>query len=530
MRRNVSDGDQRNDAIEIQAPDFAFSRDDFLLGAGKTLVAIAGARPFVSAARASARRRIPAQTDPIAAAAVNAGKRWRGIRLRKATEEGLRTLDDKNFTGPLWKRLTGIDIEVVEAAPPQLHAKVVAAHRAKASVYDVIEAWPAWIPDLAERGVIAPIDDFVEKYDANSTLADYHPLYRSLMNYKGKTWGFYDDGDIWTLYYRTDIFGDRRLRQAYKARFKRELRVPNTWDAFLEVAQFITDQLAPNVYGTAMGRALGDPGNQLYFFQQFQANGGKFFDTRSMNALINGSIGVKTMNQILAQNRASIPGVERLDFITSWVHWLNGKTAMMVNWPATARISENVAQRAQAFAFLPASKIAGNVGYATGPLPAFAPGVGSYLKCIAADSKHEEAAYLFTQWATSPSVSLRRVLLPYTLTDPYRISHFRSQQLRNRWPSGVEYLRALCEGANHGVLDLTITGAADYALALDRAMSAIYAGQSVQDGLDDAARAWNAITRRLGVDHQRHSYLEFLKLLGSTPRNTASARHVAVHC
>ena len=43
-----------------------------------------------------------------------------------------------------------------------------------------------------------------------------------------------------------------------------------------------------------MGRALGNPGNQFYFFQQFRANGGRFFNPQTMRAEINNAIGVKT--------------------------------------------------------------------------------------------------------------------------------------------------------------------------------------------------------------------------------------------
>ena len=74
--------------------------------------------------------------------------------------------------------------------------------------------------------------------------------------------------------------------------------------------------MAPQTYGTGMGRALGNPGNQFYFFQQFRANGGRFFNPRTMRAEINNAIGVKTMNQILLQNKASPPGVEKLDFVS----------------------------------------------------------------------------------------------------------------------------------------------------------------------------------------------------------------------
>ena len=93
--------------------------------------------------------------------------------------------------------------------------------------------------------MIDPIDSYISKYKAQSTLNDYHPLYRALMKYKGKTWGFFDDGDVWNLYYRKDIFANAKLKAAYKAKFKRDLRVPRTWDEFTETSQFITDQMAP---------------------------------------------------------------------------------------------------------------------------------------------------------------------------------------------------------------------------------------------------------------------------------------------
>jgi multiple sugar transport system substrate-binding protein len=79
------------------------------------------------------------------------------------------------------------------------------------------------------------------------------------------------------------------------------------------------------------------------------------------------------------------------------------------------------------------------------------------------------------------------------------------------------------------VLDMIMTGAADYANALDRAMTAVYAGKSAQSGLNDAAREWDAITKKLGADRQKAAYAQFLKLPGATAKNTIAARGQAVH-
>ena len=277
----------------------------------------------------------------------------------------------------------------------------------------------------------------------------------------------------------------------------------------------------------ALGRGLGNPGNQFYFFQQFRNNGGTFFDPKTMKALINNPIGVKTMQQILDLTSAQPPGVNKLDVVSAWVTWLQGKSAMIYSWPPTGRMSENYAQRDKAFSFLPKSKIVGKVGYAVIP-GKNGEHAGSFLKCISADSKNQELAYLMAQWQTSPSISLQRVMLPYTLRDPYRISHFKSARYRSLWPGAKEYLIGLNNGANNAVIDMVMTGAADYANALDRAMTAMYAGEDVKKGLDGAAKEWDAITEKLGVDSQRAAYAQFLKLPGATAKNTIARRGQAV--
>jgi multiple sugar transport system substrate-binding protein len=245
-----------------------------------------------------------------------------------------------------------------------------------------------------------------------------------------------------------------------------------------------------------------------------------------MKAKINGPAGVKAMNVILKELESSPPGSEKFDFLTMWTTWLQGKTAMLYTWPPTGRISENYAQRDKAFSFLPKSQIVGKVGYAV--VPGKNGWFNAVVRCVSADSKNLDASYLFTQWNTSPSVSLQRVMLPYSLRDPYRISHYKSKKYGSLWPAAPEYLKGLNNAANTGVVELVMTGAADYSTALDRAMTAMYSGKDVQGTLNDLAKEWDAITKRTGVDQARASYANFLKLTGSTKRTTAEAKGTGV--
>jgi multiple sugar transport system substrate-binding protein len=458
-------------------------------------------------------------TDGSAYRAVQAAKQFSGVTINMTYEEQLQALDPRNFSGPLWQDLTGIGSSVAELPFPDLYSKAVAEHIAASGAFDVLDVSPVWVPSLADGGVIAPIDDYMAKYMNPADLADFHPLYKSMAVYKGKTWGFFDDGDVFMLYYRKDVFEDQKLKDAYKAKFSQDLRVPETWDEYAQVAQFITDQLAPNIYGSAHFRRAGGPGNQFSFFQQFRSNGGVFFDEATMKAQIASEAGVKTLQQMIAQNNASIPGNNEMDAVALWVAWLQGKVAMIFSWPPTGRLSAGYSQSDKAINFVPQSSIAGKVGYAVMP-GKNGEHAGAFVKAVSADSAHAEAAYLYAQWATSPAVSLARCMLPYALRDPYRLSHFTSPLYRALWPDAKDYLIGLNNAANSAVIDMTMTGASDYSLSVDRMCTAVWAGEDPKAALDACAAEWDSTTEKLGVDAQRESYVQFKKQPGAYADNT----------
>jgi multiple sugar transport system substrate-binding protein len=464
--------------------------------------------------------------DGSAYRAVEAAKKFKGATLNMTYESGLQALEPRNFSGPLWQDLTGISSTVVELSHPDQYSKPIAEHIAQSGAYDILDIEPAWIPSLADGGVIAPIDDYVAKYMNQADLDDYHPLYKFLPTYKGKRWGFFDDGDVFALYYRRDVFEDPKLQAAYKAKFNQELRPPTNWPEYDRIAQFITDQMAPKIYGAAHFRKAGSPGNQFDFLQHFRANGGKFFDPTTMKAQLNTPIGVRTLQEMVAANKASMPGNNDLDAVGLWAAWLQGKVAMMYSWPPTGRMSENYAQRDKAINFVPASTIAGKVGYTLVPgNPEMASG---YVKALAADSQNAEAAYLFMQWTTCPATSLVRVMLPYTLRDPYRLSHYTSPLYRSLWPSAKEYLVNLSNSANISVVDLVMPGAQDYALTIDRMCTSVWAGEDPAAALARANAEWDAVTAKVGVASQRAAYEQFMKLPGSYADHTIKTLGMAV--
>ena len=483
------------------------------------------ASPLGQAQAAALKASMEGPADGSAFRAAEAAKAHSGITLNMTYEAGLQALDPRNFSGPMWEQITGIKSNVVELSNPDQYSKAVAEHIAGSGAYDILDISPAWTPSLADGDVIAPLDDYIAKYMNMADLEDYHPLYKALPTYKGKIWGFFDDGDMFALYYRKDVFEDPKMMEAYQAKFNAKLAPPKTWEEYAQIAQFITDSMAPNVYGAGHFRKAGSPGNQFDFLQQYRANGGKLFGD-DMKAGLVSDAGVKTLQNMLAANAASIPGNNELDAVSLWAAFLTGKVAMIYSWPPSGRMAANYSQSATAINFIPQSQIAGKVGYAVVPgNPEHATG---YNKALSADSTNPEAAYLFMQWACSPPVSLARCMLPYALRDPYRISHFKSELYGALFPSAKEYLSNLNNSANVGLLDPIMPGAQDYFLSIDRMCTAVWAGADPKASLETAATEWNETTDRLGVDSQKAFYTEFLKLPGATADNTVEKLGMAI--
>jgi multiple sugar transport system substrate-binding protein len=448
--------------------------------------------------------------------AVEAAKKYKGITLRVIWEAGLQAQDPIVFSGPLWEKLTGIKVQTIETPFPELFSRIVTAHLAGSGDFDVINYVPAWQADLVEAGVLEPLDDFLNKYMPPGSLDDIHPTYQQWLVWKGKHYGIFDDGDTFVMYYRKDLFGDKANQEAYKAKYGQDLRPPQTWQEWDQVCAFFKERLAASGgHGCAIQRAAGQ--TYPWVEEELRVYGAKFFDPETMKATINSEAAVKALTDMVNNNKNMPPGIEKWSFIEVFSAWMDGKVAMIISWPPPGRWSQGYRDRAEQLKWMPETKVIGKVGYALPPggHPELAAG---FNLGVSSDSPNKEAAYLFIQWLTSKEISLQRVMLPYALRDPYRLSHYESKEYRSQWDNAGEYLDVLKLGAEKGLLDLAIPGAREYEEALDRAAVAAYAGTPPKEALDKAAAEWDAITQRLGVDKQREAYKEWASRPNAYPR------------
>ena len=448
--------------------------------------------------------------------AVEAAKKYAGTELTLFLEAGLSELGFELSATKRWEELTGIKINMNGAPTNEMYAKIVIEHEGRTGAFDIVDVQPQWMPDLVEIGALEPLDDFIAQYDYADEIMDIALFYREAWNkYHGTTYAFADDGDVLLLYYRKDLFEDADNQKMFKDEYGYDLAPPADWKEFDEIAKFFTDHYAPDLYGASLVRSRG---LTLFFWsQQFRIAGGKFFDEATMKATVNSDIGVQTLQALVDRTNHMPPGNATWGFVEKLSAWLAGQVAMTVSWPAIGRWSEGLGTDIDAMSWIPKTTVADKVGYAiVGTHPGIAPG---FALAVSSGSKNKEAAYLFIQWANSADVSVTRSELPYSIRDPFRLSHYASPLLRNQWPNAAAFQDTLRDGGEQGILELTLRNTAAYQDAMSTAIQAAIGGQDPQEALDQMAKDWDELTEQVGVDKQRDAYKAFVAGRGYPPES-----------
>ena len=447
--------------------------------------------------------------------AVEAARQYAGETLTITWEAPLQALDPLKHSGPLWEELTGVRIYVVEIPINELFTRTITEHRAGTGTLDMLNVVPSWMPDMVKAGVLEPLDAYIDKYGYREELQDIAPTFRdNQMTYGDRIYGLPDDGDVFLLYYRTDLFGDEANRAAFLEAYGYGLAPPKTWDEFYDISKFFTDTGGGDLYGSAL---ILSPGLVHHLYEmRLRTAGGRFFDPETMDSQINSDIAVTVLEDMVRQLDNMPPGAAGWGSIEVLNAWLAGELAMQIWWPPLGRWSAGYGADTQALSWLPESTVAGNVGYALPPggHPELA---GGFLLCVSSDSGNKELAYLFAQWLNSRDFSITRVTLPYAPRDPFRTSHFDSDEYKASWPSAGDYLAALEDAAETGLPDLSIIDTFAYEESLTRAIVAALSGQDARTVLDQAAREWNEITEEIGIDDQREAYKVWSSRPGAYP-------------
>src|SRR3989442_34599 len=180
---------------------------------------------------------------------------------------------------------------------------------------------------------------------------------------------------------------------------------------------------------------------------------------------------------------------------------VKGEVPMLCSWTSTGKRVGNPAESVivgkAGFGIVPGAEIDGKIVHR----PAITPGRGM---AVSKYSKKKEATMKVLEVISLPEQSLKIVMDPQTIMDPWRLSHLRSEKFRKAFPGADEYLDAIEKSFPFLVPDPVIPAADEYQRKLSFEITeALAKRKSPKDALDTAAKEWDKVTERRGLEKQK---------------------------
>jgi multiple sugar transport system substrate-binding protein len=444
----------------------------------------------------------------------------------------------RGFLKP-WEAYTGATIKWIDLAQADYNARLQQSIATGTVDFDICEMGAPFEGDVCGKGLTSEMPDWVK---AQIDFDDYvNYLKPPVGTWNGKIYRTCIDSDCHTLNYRTDYFSDAGLAKAWKDEgHKSEWGVPKTWQQVKEVTKFMKGK---KVDGKEVWGFLDQPkpwgGFEFYFlasrataYVKYPGEKAWMFDVDTMKPRINNPGWVRALQDVVdslpyepADQINADPGT------TCFQQFLTGTGGLLEWWGdvGTVAVTSDTATVGKQILFdlLPASDDVYN--HKTGKWevlstgPNIAPnmaylGWGIYvMKTVDADDKKHKAAWSAAALLGDSNLSMWTAAYPSGF-QPYRQSHNDI----DIWVAGgydrayiTSYMKSQTDSYNHpnNAIEPRIPGIFQYYSIAEDELAKVYAGKlTAQQGADNVAQLWEALTDKLGREKQIAFYKASLGL------------------
>jgi multiple sugar transport system substrate-binding protein len=234
-----------------------------------------------------------------------------------------------------------------------------------------------------------------------------------------------------------------------------------------------------------------------------------------MKPLINSAAGLRALEEMVRTMPAYPPGVLLFESEEPKTMLIKGEVPLLFSWTRTGKRvghpSESLIIGKGGFGIVPGADIDGRINHRPAITPGRSMAVSKY-------SGKKEATMKVLEFISLPDQSLKIVMDPKTIMDPWRVSHFRSEKFRKAFPGADQYLDAIEKTFPLVVPDPVIPAADEYQRKLSFEITeALAKRKSPKDALEAAAKEWDKVTERRGRDKQKAFWgekLDEMKQLG----------------
>ncbi|SFO80499.1 multiple sugar transport system substrate-binding protein [Mesorhizobium sp. NFR06] len=442
----------------------------------------------------------------------------------------------RGFLKP-WEAYTGAKISWIDLAQADYNPRLQQAIATNTIDFDIVEMGAPFEGDVCGKGLTSEMPDWVRKQIDMDDLVAY--LKPPVGTWNGKQYRVTVDGDTHNFNYRTDVFSDSGLADAWKADSGdkaglTEWGVPKTWQQVQAATKFLKGKQvkgqdvygyldAPKPWG---GFGFYFLGSRASAYAKHPDDKAWLFDPDTMKPRVNNPAWVRAIQDVID----ALP-FEPQDQInadpnqTCFSQFLGGTGSMLAWWGdagSNAKTNDSsVVGDVTGFSILPGSddvynsktgkwdKLASGPNYA--PNCAYL-GWGVYVMArVDSDEKKKKAAWSAAAHLGGKDLSLWCAAYPSGF-QPYRNSHFDIPE----WVAAgydeafiSSYLKSEADSYNHpnAAIEPRIPGIFQYYSAAEDILANTFAGKmKAQEGADAIAAAWEKLTDQIGRENQIKLY------------------------
>lgn len=291
---------------------------------------------------------------------------------------------------PKFEQETGAKVEIVfKGNYFDLDKKIKLDFAANTVDFDVFSNHSSFYTQYLDA--TEPLNNYLSEEDSQ----DFMPIILEQLTKDGNLYVLPRHADISLFLYRKDLFDDPKLQADYKEKTGNDLKVPETWDEFKDIALWWGNR--DGVYATQFaGKEEALSGR---FLELLNANGAEFLSEDLKKVNFNGPEGVKAAQlfQDLYKAGAMPPGMVNFLWDEVAKNFANGTILMYTDWYSSYESFQDPEN----------SKVSGKIGFARQPKGdggVHGGWAGAHGFSVTKSSKNKEAAAALVKFLTSEEV------------------------------------------------------------------------------------------------------------------------------
>ena len=420
--------------------------------------------------------------------------------------------------------LTGATVDVIHTPAGDLYSKAMIPFQAGQAPYDIVFGFSNFIRDWMPY--LEPVPEY---YVNMRQMQDVTKSHIDVNSWDGTMMQFPIDGDRHYLKYRKDVIDNPEMQAMYLAETGNELRVPQTWTEYAEIASFFNgwdwDNDGELEYGSAEVMKKDDLMYAAFFSRSVaysknpRTPGGFFFDLETMEPLINNPGFVEALTDWVEATSYVPPGGINFGLGDEINSFGGGQTLFSFSWDdafVAAMEDDSPIKNLVGAAPLPGAervwnRESGSWDETYNQAPYI---VWGWTAAVAKRSRNHEMAFDYLCFFANDANHQADIAIGRFGVNPFKKSDFVPEIYveRQGWDPEIamEYTQTLLdmeEMSTNRVFPLRVPGVFEFTSAVATGTSKALAGQlSPQEALDEVAAEWESILDRVGRDNVREAY------------------------